>query len=407
MTQRRETRTQVGIVGAGPAGLVLAKLLALSGIESVVLESRDRAYVEARVRAGVLEAPTVELLREMGVAGRLDREGMPHTGIALRFAEAPGAPAADHRIDFADLVGTGITVYGQQEVVKDLLADRVDAAGLPVEFGVTGVALHDVDTDTPSITYAAADGTEHLLRCDVIAGCDGFHGVSRPLVAPEIAERVYPFSWLGVLAKAAPTTDELVYAHHDDGFALYSMRSPEVTRLYVQVPNDTDPSDWSDARIWDALHTRLACDGFTINEGEFIEKPSVTPMRSMVASPMRRGRLFLAGDAAHIVPPTGAKGMNLAIADVRVLADAVVRALRDGDDAGLDGYSETCLRRVWRAEHFSWFMTSMLHRFDPATEGGDAFGIGLQRSQLRYTVTSRAAATSLAENYVGLPHGAV
>ncbi|KAA1011891.1 4-hydroxybenzoate 3-monooxygenase [Pseudonocardia sp. EV170527-09] len=407
MTQRRETRTQVGIVGAGPAGLVLAKLLALSGIESVVLESRDRAYVEARVRAGVLEAPTVELLREMGVAGRLDREGMPHTGIALRFAEAPGAPAADHRIDFADLVGTGITVYGQQEVVKDLLADRVDAAGLPVEFGVTGVALHDVDTDTPSITYAAADGTEHLLRCDVIAGCDGFHGVSRPLVAPEIAERVYPFSWLGVLAKAAPTTDELVYAHHDDGFALYSMRSPEVTRLYVQVPNDTDPSDWSDARIWDALHTRLACDGFTINEGEFIEKPSVTPMRSMVASPMRRGRLFLAGDAAHIVPPTGAKGMNLAIADVRVLADAVVRALRDGDDAGLDGYSETCLRRVWRAEHFSWFMTSMLHRFDPATEGGDAFGVGLQRSQLRYTVTSRAAATSLAENYVGLPHGAV
>ncbi|ALE82364.1 4-hydroxybenzoate 3-monooxygenase [Pseudonocardia sp. HH130629-09] len=407
MTQRRETRTQVGIVGAGPAGLVLAKLLALSGIGSVVLESRDRAYVEARVRAGVLEAPTVELLREMGVAGRLDREGMPHTGIALRFAEAPGAPAADHRIDFADLVGTGITVYGQQEVVKDLLADRVDAAGLPVEFGVTGVALHDVDTDTPSITYAAADGTEHVLRCDVIAGCDGFHGVSRPLVAPEIAERVYPFSWLGVLAKAAPTTDELVYAHHDDGFALYSMRSPEVTRLYVQVPNDTDPSDWSDARIWDALHTRLACDGFTINEGEFIEKPSVTPMRSMVASPMRRGRLFLAGDAAHIVPPTGAKGMNLAIADVRVLADAVVRALRDGDDAGLDGYSETCLRRVWRAEHFSWFMTSMLHRFDPATEGGDAFGVGLQRSQLRYTVTSRAAATSLAENYVGLPHGAV
>ncbi|WP_226360007.1 4-hydroxybenzoate 3-monooxygenase [Pseudonocardia sp. ICBG1142] len=407
MTQRRETRTQVGIVGAGPAGLVLAKLLALSGIESVVLESRDRAYVEARVRAGVLEAPTVELLREMGVAGRLDREGMPHTGIALRFAEAPGAPAADHRIDFADLVGTGITVYGQQEVVKDLLADRVDAAGLPVEFGVTGVALHDVDTDTPSITYAAADGTAHVLRCDVIAGCDGFHGVSRPLVAPEIAERVYPFSWLGVLAKAAPTTDELVYAHHDDGFALYSMRSPEVTRLYVQVPNDTDPSDWSDARIWDALHTRLACDGFTINEGEFIEKPSVTPMRSMVASPMRRGRLFLAGDAAHIVPPTGAKGMNLAIADVRVLADAVVRALRDGDDAGLDGYSETCLRRVWRAEHFSWFMTSMLHRFDPATEGGDAFGVGLQRSQLRYTVTSRAAATSLAENYVGLPHGAV
>lgn len=407
MTQRRESRTQVGIVGAGPAGLVLAKLLALAGVDSVVLEARDRAYVEARVRAGVLEAPTVELLRGMGVAGRLDREGMPHTGISLRFAEAPGAPAADHRIDFADLVGTGITVYGQQEVVKDLLADRVDDAGLPVEFGVSGVALHDVDTDAPSVTYADADGAEHVLRCDVIAGCDGFHGVSRPLVAPDVAERVYPFSWLGVLAKAAPTTDELVYAHHDDGFALYSMRSPEVTRLYVQVPNDTRPADWSDARIWDALHTRLACEGFTMNEGEFLEKPSVTPMRSMVASPMRRGRLFLAGDAAHIVPPTGAKGMNLAIADVRVLAEAVVRALRDGDTGGLDSYSDTCLRRVWRAEHFSWFMTSMLHRFDPATEGGDAFGVGLQRSQLRYTVTSRAAATSLAENYVGLPHGAV
>lgn len=407
MTQRRESRTQVGIVGAGPAGLVLAKLLALAGVDSVVLEARDRGYVEARVRAGVLEAPTVELLRGMGVAGRLDREGMPHTGIALRFAEAPGAPAQDHRIDFTDLVGTGITVYGQQEVVKDLLADRVDDAGLPVEFGVSDLALHDVDSDTPSVTYTSADGTGHLLRCDVLAGCDGYHGVSRPLAAPDVAERVYPFSWLGVLAKAAPTTDELVYAHHDDGFALYSMRSPEVTRLYVQVPNDTDPADWSDARIWDALHTRLACEGFTLNEGEFLEKPSVTPMRSMVASPMRRGRLFLAGDAAHIVPPTGAKGMNLAVADVRVLADAVVRALRDGDTAGLDAYSETCLRRVWRAEHFSWFMTSMLHRFDPATEGGDAFGLGLQRSQLRYTVTSRAAATSLAENYVGIPHGAV
>ncbi|MEJ8278661.1 4-hydroxybenzoate 3-monooxygenase [Pseudonocardia spirodelae] len=407
MTQRREARTTVGIIGAGPAGLVLATLLDRAGIDAVVLEARDRDYVEARVRAGVLEAPTVELLRELGVAGRLDREGMGHTGISLRFAEAPGAPARDHRIDFADLVGTGITVYGQQEVVKDLLADRIDERGLPVEFGVSDVAVHDVETDAPSITWTAADGTGHVLRCDVIAGCDGFHGVSRPVVAPEVAERVYPFAWLGVLAKAAPTTDELVYAHHDDGFALYSMRSPEVTRLYLQVPTDTDPADWSDARIWDGLHTRLACDGFTLHEGEFLEKPSVTPMRSMVATPMRRGRLFLAGDAAHIVPPTGAKGMNLAIADVRVLAEAVERALRGGDESGFDAYSATCLRRIWRAEHFSWFMTSMLHRFDPATEAGDAFGVGLQRSQLRYAVTSRAAATSLAENYVGLPHGAV
>jgi p-hydroxybenzoate 3-monooxygenase len=409
-TQRREHRTRVGIVGAGPAGLVLAALLAREGIDSVVLEARSRSYVEARVRAGVLEAPTVELLRGMGVAGRLDREGMPHHGISLRFAEAPGEPARDHRIDFADLVGTGITVYGQQEVVKDLLADRVDDAGLPVEFDVSGVAVHDVDTASPSITWTGADGTENVLRCDVVAGCDGFHGITREIVGGggglTVAERVYPFGWLGVLAKAAPTTDELVYAHHDNGFALYSMRSPEVTRLYLQVPPETDPADWSDARIWDELHTRLACEGFTLNEGEFLEKPGVTGMRSMVASPMRRGRLFLAGDAAHIVPPTGAKGMNLAIADVRVLAEAVTRFCADGDETGFDGYSATCLRRVWRAEHFSWFMTSMLHRFDPATEAGDAFGVGLQRSQLRYTVTSRAAATSLAENYVGLPHGA-
>ena len=406
MTRWRESRTQVGIIGAGPAGLVLARLLARAGIDSVVLEARSRSHIEGRVRAGVLEAPTVDLLREAGVAGRLEREGMSHTGISLRFAEAPGGPASDHRIDFADLVGRGITVYGQQEVVKDLLADRVDDAGLPVEFEVCGVQLHDVTTDAPSITYTAADGTGHRLRCDVVAGCDGFHGVSRSVVEPQTVERVYPFGWLGVLARAAPTTDELVYAHHDDGFALYSMRSPEVTRLYLQVEPDTDPAEWSDARIWDELQTRLACEGFTLHEGEFLEKPGVTGMRSMVASPMRRGRLFLAGDAAHIVPPTGAKGMNLAIADVRVLAEAVERFHRAGDESGFDTYSATCLRRVWRAEHFSWFMTSMLHRFDPDTEAGDAFGVGLQRSQLNYTVTSRAAATSLAENYVGLPHGA-
>ncbi|MBC3190570.1 4-hydroxybenzoate 3-monooxygenase [Pseudonocardia sp. C8] len=411
MTQRREHRSQVGIVGAGPAGLVLAKLLARAGVDSVVLEARSRSYVEARVRAGVLEAPTVELLREAGVADRLDREGMPHSGIALRFADAPGGPAQDHRIDFADLVGKGITVYGQQEVVKDLLADRIDDAGLPVEFEVSDVEFHDVTTDAPSITWTAADGSAHRLHCDVVAGCDGFHGGSRAVAGAggdlTVAERSYPFAWLGVLAKAAPTTDELVYAHHDRGFALYSMRSPEVTRLYLQVPPETDPGDWSEARIWDELQTRLARPGFTLNEGEFLEKPGVTGMRSMVAGPMRRGRLFLAGDAAHIVPPTGAKGMNLAIADVRVLAEAITRFYAGAGEGGFDGYSETCLRRVWRAEHFSWFMTSMLHRFDPGTEAGDPFGVGLQRAQLRYTVSSRAAATSLAENYVGLPHGAV
>lgn len=413
MTRRGEARTQVGIVGAGPAGLLLARLLTLAGVDAVVLESRSRSYVEQRVRAGVLEAPTVELLREAGVAGRLDREGMAHTGISLRFAEDTASAQTDHRIDFADLVGRGITVYGQQEVVKDLIADRVDGGGA-LEFEVSDVAVHDIATDAPSITYTAADGTARTLRCDVIAGCDGFHGVCRdafPDGALTVAERVYPFGWLGVLARAAPTQDELVYANHDRGFALYSMRSPEVTRLYLQVPADARAQDWSPARIWDELDTRLACVGFTMNTGEFLEPPSVTGMRSTVAEPMRHGRLFLAGDAAHIVPPTGAKGMNLAIADVAVLAEALSAFFGGGGETGLDEYSATCLRRVWRAEHFSWWMTSMLHRFpdsDPdGSEFGGAFGRALQLSQLRYTATSRAAATSLAENYVGLPHGSV
>ncbi|MBW0102472.1 4-hydroxybenzoate 3-monooxygenase [Pseudonocardia sp. KRD291] len=410
MTTRSPSRTQVGIVGAGPAGLLLATLLSRAGVDAVVLESRSRGYVEQRVRAGVLEAPTVELLREAGVAGRLDREGMAHQGISLRFATDTAAPQTDHRIDFADLVGRGIVVYGQQEVVKDLIADRVDSRDEPVEFEVSDVAVHDIATDAPSITYTAADGSARTLRCDVIAGCDGSHSVCRdafPTDALQIAERIYPFGWLGVLAKAAPTQDELVYANHDRGFALYSMRSPEVTRLYLQVPADENAGDWSSSRIWDELGTRLACEGFTMNTGEFLEKPSVTGMRSMVAEPMRHGRLFLAGDAAHIVPPTGAKGMNLAIADVRVLADALTTFFDGGGETGLDEYSATCLRRVWRAEHFSWWMTSMLHRFDESDPNGDAFGRALQLSQLRYTATSRAAATSLAENYVGLPHGSV
>jgi p-hydroxybenzoate 3-monooxygenase len=386
-------RTQVGIVGAGPAGLLLSHLLARAGIESVVLEARSRAYVEQRVRAGVLEHPTVELLREVGLADRLDREGMPHEGVSLRFE------GVDHRIDFIDLVGRGITVYGQQEVVKDLIKARL-AAGGDIRFEVSDVTLDGIAGTEPVIGYIDAEGRRQELRCDVIAGCDGFHGVSRGTFTPEVFDREYPYAWLGILAKAAPTQHELAYASHPNGFALYSMRSPEVTRLYLQVPPDTDLADWPDTRIWDELGTRLAAEGFTLNEGPIMEK-GVTGMRSFVAEPMRHGRLFLAGDAAHIVPPTGAKGMNLAIADVRVLAEALTSFFATGDESGLDAYSDTCLRRVWRAEHFSWWMTSMLHN----APDGDPFTRRLQQAQLRYTVSSRAAATSLAENYTGLPHG--
>jgi p-hydroxybenzoate 3-monooxygenase len=385
-------RTQVGIVGAGPAGLLLSHLLARSGVDSVVLEARSRTYVERRVRAGVLEHPTVELLREVGLADRLDREGMRHEGISLRF------DGGDHRIDFADLVGRGITVYGQQEVVKDLIAARLDDGG-DIRFEVSEVTIDGL-ADSPVIGFIGADGRREELHCDVVAGCDGFHGISRGAFVPEVFDRQYPFAWLGILAKAAPTHHELVYANHPNGFALYSMRGPEITRLYLQVPPDTDAGTWSDTQIWDELGSRLAAEGFTLNEGPVIEK-GVTGMRSFVAEPMRHGRLFLAGDAAHIVPPTGAKGMNLAIADVHVLAEALVPFLRHGDESGIDAYSDTCLRRVWRAEHFSWWMTSMLH----VAPDDDPIARRLQLSQLRYTVASRAAATSLAENYVGLPHG--
>jgi p-hydroxybenzoate 3-monooxygenase len=338
----------------------------------------------------VLEHPTVELLREVGLGERMDREGLPHDGISLRFDDA------EHRIDFADLVGRGIVVYGQQEVVKDLIAARLRDGG-DVRFEVSDVTLDGL-SDAPVIGFTHG-GRREELHCDVIAGCDGFHGISRGAVPSRTFDRQYPFAWLGILAEAAPIHEELVYANHRGGFALYSMRSPQVTRLYLQVPPDTDAETWSEAQVWDELRVRL---GTAINEGPLIEK-GVTGMRSVVTEPMRHGKLFLAGDAAHIVPPTGAKGMNLAIADVRVLAEALGSYLERGDQAGIDAYSETCLRRVWRAEHFSWWMTSMLHNF----EGDDAFQHRLQLSQLRYTVSSRAAATSLAENYVGLPHGAV
>jgi p-hydroxybenzoate 3-monooxygenase len=384
-------RTQVGIVGAGPAGLLLAHLLGRQGIASVVLEARSREYIERRVRAGVLEQGTVDLLVASGLGERLQREGLVHHGIELRFG------GRGHRIAFDELAGgRGITVYGQQEVVKDLLRAREAAGALP-RFEVADVRLADLESDAPAIRFTH-DGAEHELRCDAIAGCDGSHGACLPSIpAGELTvyEREYPFGWLGILAEVAPSTEELIYARHERGFALHSMRTPQLSRFYLQCEPDADPDDWADARIWDELRARLSLD---LAEGPIVEK-GVTPMRSFVVEPMQHGRLFLAGDAAHIVPPTGAKGLNLAVADVRVLAEALCAFLADGDDAGLRAYSDTCLRRVWRAEHFSWWMTSMLHRFPGGSEGFEA---KLQRSQLDYVTSSRAAATTLAENYVGL-----
>jgi len=381
-------------VGAGPAGLMLSHLLHLQGIESIVIETRSRDYVEHRVRAGVLEQPTVDLMHEIGLGKRLAAEGLTHEGIALRFR------GHSHRIDFADLTGSAITVYGQQEVVKDLIAARLEA-GLPLHFDVEQVTATDIDSSRPRVQFSV-DGTAQTLEADVVAGCDGFHGVCRTTIEKALTffEHTYPFAWLGILARTHPSSKELVYASHDNGFALHSMRGPDVTRQYLQVAPDEDIDRWPDERIWQELGTRLHDgDGFELEIGEIFDK-GVTPMRSFVAEPMRYGRLFLAGDAAHIVPPTGAKGMNLAIADVRTLARAVSAFVADGRTDLLDAYSETCLRRVWRAEHFSWWMTSMLHR-DPA---GDPFDGRLQLSQLRYTASSTAALTSLAENYVGLPY---
>jgi p-hydroxybenzoate 3-monooxygenase len=388
-------RTQVAIVGAGPAGLLLAHLLHAEGIDAVLLELRSREYAEQRVRAGVCEQPTVELLRQLGLAERLDAEGLPHHGLSLRF------DGADHRIDLTELTGKQITVYGQQEIVKDLIAARL-ASGPGIEFEAADVALHDLDSGAPRVSWTDAAGVARELRCDAIAGCDGFHGVSRasiPAAARRDYDHTYPFGWLGVLAKTPPSSEELIYARHPSGFALHSMRSTELTRLYLQVEPGERLADWPDDRIWSELNTRLELDGgFTLRDGPVLEK-GITPMRSFVTEPMRHGRLFLAGDAAHIVPPTGAKGMNLAVADVRRLAPALVALLRGGDEGPANEYSPACLRRVWRAEHFSYFMTTMLHQAPDA----DPFADQLQLSQLRYLVSSRAAATSLAENYVGLP----
>jgi p-hydroxybenzoate 3-monooxygenase len=388
-------RTQVAIVGAGPAGLMLSHLLHRAGIASVVVEARTREHAEHRMRAGVLEQTTVDLLASAGLDGRMRREGMVHRGIELRF-EGEG-----HRIDLAGLTGgRAITVYGQQQVVKDLLAART-ADGARIDFGAEHVRIEGFGGSAPSVHYRHA-GRDVQLACEFIAGCDGFHGVCRAAVpgdAMTIHEREYPFAWLGVLVDAAPARDELVYANHERGFALFSMRSPTRTRLYLQVAPDEALDAWSDARLWDELRARLGGrDGFVPRKGPIVER-MVTGMRSFVTEPMRFGRLFLAGDAAHIVPPTGAKGLNLAMADVAVLARAFAAHFDHGDDRLLDAYSATCLERVWRAEHFSWWMTTLLHRFPDA----DPFERRLQRAQLRYITTSHAAATALAENYVGLP----
>ena len=385
-------RTQVGIVGAGPAGLLLSHLLARRGVDSVLVENRSRAYCEARQRAGLLEEGTVRLLRAAGLADRLDREGLAHGGIYLQFA------GERHHLDFRDLAGgQAVTIYAQTEIVKDLIAART-AVGAAVHFEVTDTEVDELDTDRPVLRYTDSGGQRHEVVCDAIAGCDGFHGVCRPAMPGgllTVAERNYPFGWLGILADVPPSTDELIYARHTNGFALHSMRSPQVSRLYLQVPVDEDIARWPDDRIWAELKTRFEIPGWELKEGPITEK-SVTPMRSFVAAPMRSGRLFLAGDAAHIVPPTGAKGLNLAVADVARLADALTD-LAKGHPAAAEAYSAACLERVWRASHFSWWMTTMLHT------NGDPMDEQLMQSQLRYVVGSRAAATTLAENYVGYP----
>ncbi len=387
------TKTQVAIVGAGPAGLVLSHLLARLNIDSIVLEHRDRAYVEQRVRAGVLEQGTVDLLHEIGAGERLAREGLVHHGIYLQF------DGQRHRIPMSDLTGgRAITIYGQQEVVKDLIRTRLDRGG-QIFFEAEAVAVHDIESEKPRVTYHHS-GEQRELECDFVAGCDGFHGVCRPAIPQDVLriyERDYPFGWLGILARVAPSSDELIYSRHPRGFALLSMRSPQVSRLYVQCAPDENIEEWSDARIWEELRARLELgDGWKLQEGPIFEK-GITPIRSFVAEPMQYGRLFLAGDAAHVVPATGAKGLNLAVADVRVLAEALSTWYHEGSSNLLDVYSATCLRRVWRAQHFSYWMTSLLHRLSD-----DPFQQQLQLSELRYVTTSRAAATALSENYVGL-----
>ncbi|WP_150244287.1 4-hydroxybenzoate 3-monooxygenase [Nocardiopsis quinghaiensis] len=387
-------RTQVAIIGAGPAGLLLSHLLGLQGIDSVLIERQTADHVRSRVRAGVLESGSVEVLTRAGVGRRLATEADEHRGVYLQW------PGERHHIDFTELVGRSVWIYGQTELTKDLM-DAREKAGRPVFYLASDVTPHGVDTDRPHVTFTDADGRHQRVDADAVVGCDGFHGPSRravPAARQRVWERTYPFAWLGVLAAVAPSTDELVYAWHPDGFAMHSMRSATVSRLYLQVRPDEDIGEWSDDRIWEALTTRLGAgmEDWELRTGTITEK-SVLPMRSFVTTPMRHGRLFLAGDAAHIVPPTGAKGLNLAIADVTLLAEALTAWLRDGREDLADAYSDTALRRVWRCTHFSWWMTTTLHRH------GDDFDARLQLSQLQRVIDSEAAATEFAHNYAGLP----
>jgi len=384
-------RTRVGIIGAGPSGLLLSHLLHLSGIESVVLETRDRAYVEARQRAGVVEHGVAQLLRRNGLGDRMDREAITHHGIELRFG------GRSHRVDFSDLCGRTVEIWAQTEIVKDLTARRL-ADGGRILFGARATAVEGIETDNPRVRFTH-DGGEQILECDYVAACDGFHGIGRRSLPEEVVrtfDRLYPFSWLGVLADVPPSCGELVYARHERGFALHSMRSEEVSRLYLQVPNGTDPDDWSQERVWEELSERMAVPGWELRRGPLTSK-SLTPMRSFVTEPMSHGRLYLAGDSAHIVPPTGAKGLNLALNDVALLAEALRTWYTRGGAGALADYSGTALRRVWRAEHFSYWMTKLLHT------SGDAFDHRLQLSHLEYLASSRAASTQLAENYTGIP----
>jgi len=387
-------RTQVGIIGAGPAGLMLSQLLHLNGIENVVLERQTRDYCEERIRAGVLEQGTVELIREAQIADRMEQLKMVHDGIALTF------DGQYRHISFQELTGKGVTIWGQTQIVRDLIKARTDAGG-PVLFEAENVSIHDFDTDSPRIRFRHNDEDQEL-QCDFIAGCDGFHGVSRASIPADrikTFERVYPFGWLGMLCETPPVSEEVVYSHSERGYALFSMRSPTLSRLYIQCAPDENPDDWPDDRLWEELKLRGGEQvASRLQTGPSIEK-SVAPLRSFVAEPLRHGSLFLAGDACHIVPPTGAKGLNLAMADIRILYRAFVEHYKSANSDPLASYSDTCLKRIWNAQRFSWWMTSLLHLFPDASP----YERRVQLSELNYVTSSQAAMTALAENYVGLP----